>query len=62
LKLQDLGIESIDKIKPAEFATSPKIKSMLGLGAYNFENNIKGYDRAIERAAKIIDRIKNEIE
>jgi len=62
LKLQDLGIESIDKIKPAEFATSPKIRSMLGLGAYNFENNIKGYDRAIERAAKIIDRIKNEIE
>jgi len=60
-KILDLQIDNAEKVQVKDFVTSAKIKSLLGLGAHNFEVNIKEYDGATTLAKTIISQIDEEL-
>jgi len=60
LKMLDLDFDRGDKQTKYAFVTSTKMNSMFGLGIHNFEVNIRGYDKALSQAKKIIAEIDEE--
>jgi len=62
LKILDLEIDKSDKIPVKEFVTTVKMKSLFGLGVYNFKGSLDGYDETLKQAEIIIAEIDKETE
>ena len=60
LKILDFDVNKGEKLPIKDFVTTDKMKSLLGLGLYNFKNSIHNYNETIKQAKEIISQIDSE--
>jgi hypothetical protein len=60
LKILYLEIDEIDKMSTNDFVTTAKTRSLLGLGAHNFQVNMAAYDSASKQAKQIVSAIDKQ--